>query len=84
MKAFIDEYPGVRGFEPIRKGLPIAPSAYRLGAARQADPDRRSVIARRDEHLREQNHGRHPGAPCPLDRVNRQFTADRLNVLEAV
>ena len=34
--------------------LPIAPSTYRLQAARQADPGRRSARAKRDERLREQ------------------------------
>ena len=53
MKAFLDPYRDVYGVEPIGKGLPIAPSTYRLHAARQADPDRRSVRAQRDERLRE-------------------------------
>jgi putative transposase len=54
MKAFIDEYRDIYGVEPICKVLPIAPSTYRLHAARQADPDQRSARARRDECLCEQ------------------------------
>src|SRR5512144_748106 len=54
MKAFIDQHRDVYGAEPICKVLPIAPSTYRLQAARQADPDRRSARAKRDERLREQ------------------------------
>src|SRR5512143_4155720 len=133
MKAFIDQYRDVYGVEPICKVLPIAPSTYRLHAARQADPDRRSARAKRDERLREQipqvwndnfqvygarkvwRQLRRDGvevarctverlmrqlglkgvrrgqsvkttvgdqnAPSPLDRVNRQFTADCPNTL---
>jgi putative transposase len=54
MKAFIDEYRGVYGVEPICKVLPIAPSTYRLHAARQADPARRPARAQHDECLGEQ------------------------------
>lgn len=131
MKAFLDEYRDIHGVEPICKVLPIAPSTYRLHAARQADPDRRSARAKRDERLREQiqqvwhdnfqvygarkvwRQWRREGAEvarctvarlmrqiglqgvrrgksvkttvggqdafCPLDRVNRRFTADRPN-----
>ena len=41
MIAFINEHRDIYGVEPICKVLPIAPSTYRLHAARQ----RRSVIA---------------------------------------
>lgn len=133
MKAFIDQYRDVYGVEPICQVLPIAPSTYRLHAARQADPGRRSARAQRDERLREQiqqvwndhfqvygarqvwrpwrrdgvevarctverlmrpiglkgvRRGQwvkttvgDPGAPSPLDRVNRPFTADCPNTL---
>jgi putative transposase len=133
MKAFIDQHRDVHGVEPICKVLPIAPSTYRLHAARQADPNRKSARARRDERLCgeiqrvfEENfraygadkvwqqlrregvevarctverlmrrlglQGVRRGksvkttvgdrdAPCPRDRVNRQFTADRPNAL---
>jgi transposase InsO family protein len=51
MKAVIDERRPVYGVEPIRKVLPIAPSTYRLHAARPADPGRRSARDLRDERL---------------------------------
>ena len=51
MTAFIDAHRGVYGVEPICKVLPIAPSTYRVHAARQADPDLRPVRAKRDEVL---------------------------------
>jgi putative transposase len=51
MNAFIDVHRAVHGVEPICEVLPIAPSTYRLYAARQADPTRRSARAQRDEHL---------------------------------
>ena len=38
MIAFITEYRDIYGVEPIGKVLPIAPSTYRLHAARQRDP----------------------------------------------
>ena len=38
MIAFIDEHRDTYGVEPICKVLPIAPSTYRLHAARQRDP----------------------------------------------
>jgi putative transposase len=133
MNAFIDEHRAVYGVEPICKVLPIAPSTYRLYAARRTDPTRRPARAQRDERLCEQirrvweDNFRVYGAdkvwrqlrregvevarctverlmrrlglkgarrgkpvkttvgdrntPCPLDRVNRQFTADRPNAL---
>jgi len=133
MKAFIDRHRDVHGVEPICKVLPIAPSTYRRHAARQADPNRRSARAQRDERLCgeiqrvfEENfrvYGadkvwkqlRREGVevarcaverlmrrlglqgvrrgkpvkatvadrslPCPEDRVNRKFTADRPNAL---
>lgn len=133
MKAFIDQHRETYGVEPICKVLPIAPSTYRLHAARQAEPTRRSERAQRDERLCEeiqrvweenfQVYGadkvwqplRREGvavarctverlmrrlglkgarrgkpikttvgdrnAPCPQDRVNRQFAADRPNAL---
>jgi transposase InsO family protein len=133
MKTFIDHHRDAYGVEPICKVLPIAPSTYRLHAARQADPGRRSARDRSDERLcREirrvwEDHFQVYGAdkvwrqlqregfpvarctverlmrrlglkgvrrgkavkttvgdrnaPCPQDRVNRQFTADRPNAL---
>ena len=51
MKAFIDEHRDVYGVEPICKVLPISPSTYYAHAARQADPQRRSARARRDDVL---------------------------------
>jgi putative transposase len=133
MKAYIDQHRDAYGVEPICKVLPVAPSTYRLHAARQADPAQRSDRARRDEPLcgeirrvwednfqaygadkvwrqlrregvevarctverlmrrlglKGARRGRSVkttvgdwGAPCPQDRVNRQFTADRPNAL---
>ncbi len=51
MKAFIDDHRDTYGVEPICKVLPIAPSTYRLHAARRAVPSRRSARAQRDETL---------------------------------
>ena len=49
---FIDEHREVYGVEPICRVLPIAPSTYRLHAARLADPSLRSDRAKRDAELR--------------------------------
>lgn len=130
MIGFIDDQRQAYGIEPICKVLPIAPSTYRLYAARWTDPGRRSARALLDERLCEQirrvwednfqvygadkvwRQLRREGVevarctverlmrrlglkgarrgkpvkttvsdrntPCPLDRVNRQFTLDRL------
>jgi len=130
---FIDEHREVYGVEPICRVLPIAPSTYRLHAARLADPSLLSDRAKRDAELRPEiervwkaNYevygvrkvwrqlnregvavarctvarlmtemglagavrGKsvkttvsNPAAPCPADRVNRQFNAPRPNVL---
>ena len=51
MKAFIDDHRAVYGVAPICKVLPIAPSKYRLHAARQAKPSMQSARARRDQAL---------------------------------
>ena len=51
MKAFIEDHRDTYGVEPICKVLPIAPSTYRLHAARRVDPSRRSARAQRDETL---------------------------------
>jgi hypothetical protein len=40
MIAFIDDHRGAYGVEPICEVLPIAPSTYRIHAARRADPSR--------------------------------------------
>jgi transposase InsO family protein len=48
MIAFIDDYRGDHGIEPICKLLPIAPSTYRLHAAKLADPSKLSLRAKRD------------------------------------
>ena len=85
---FIDDHREAYGVEPICKVLPIAPSTYHDHVARRSDQSRLSAggdgIA-----------GRHRGktirttvgdqtAPCPLDRVNRQFRAPRSNVLRVI
>ncbi len=51
MTAFIDDYKGDYGVEPICRVLPIAPSTYYETKRRQREPDRRSARARRDEEL---------------------------------
>lgn len=51
MKAFIDEYRGVYGVEPICKVMQIAPSTYWLHAQRRAKPELRPARARRDDAL---------------------------------
>ncbi len=51
MTAFIDDYKGEYGVEPICRVLPIAPSTYYETKRRQREPDRRSARARRDEEL---------------------------------
>ena len=52
MNAFIDEHRGAFGIEPICRVLPIAPSTYRVHAARLADPSLMSDRAKRDAELR--------------------------------
>ena len=133
MNAFIDEHRARCGVEPICSALLVAPSAYRLHAARQRNPALRSARARRDAQLLPQvqrvydNNLQVYGADkvwrqlvregaavarctverlmrlgglrgvrrgksvrttvpdakaaCPLDRVNRQFEAQRPNEL---
>jgi len=49
---FIDEHREVYGVEPICRVLPIAPTTYRVHAARLADPSLRSDRAKRDTELR--------------------------------
>jgi putative transposase len=48
MIAFIDEHRAVYGVEPICRVLPIAPSTYRVHAARRIDPARLPPRAKRD------------------------------------
>jgi putative transposase len=133
MIAFIDEHRARHGVEPICRVLPIAPSTYRVHAARRVDPGKLPARAQRDVTLRteirrvyEENfrvygvrkvwrqllrdgiavarctvarlmrtmglqgvvRGKkvrttvsNAAAPCPLDRVNRQFKAPRPNAL---
>ena len=54
MIAFIDEHRDTYGVEPICKVLPIAPSTYRLHAARQRDPSLLPDRTRRDLVLMEE------------------------------
>ena len=51
MVAFIDEHREGLGVEPICKQLPIAPSTYYEYKAREADPGRLPVRAKRDRAL---------------------------------
>ena len=53
MVAFIDDHRRDYGVEPICKVLPIAPSTYFKHKAREADPEKRSARAKRDETLRQ-------------------------------
>jgi transposase InsO family protein len=52
MIAFMDDYRGEHGVEPICKVLPIAPSTYYDQLAKRADPSRLSARAIRDTELR--------------------------------
>ena len=54
MIAFINEHRDIYGVEPICKVLPIAPSTYRLHAARQRDPSLLPDRTRRDLVLMEE------------------------------
>jgi putative transposase len=54
MNAFIDDYRGDYGVEPVCKVLPIAPSTYYLHASRKANPELRSTRSKRDEALSNQ------------------------------
>ncbi len=51
MIGFIDDHREVHGVEPICKVLPIAPSTYRVQAARRRDPAKLPARARRDAAL---------------------------------
>jgi transposase InsO family protein len=52
MTAFIDEFRGEFGVEPICRVLPIAPSTYHERKAVVRDPSRASARAQRDDALR--------------------------------
>ncbi|MDT8278589.1 IS3 family transposase [Roseomonas gilardii subsp. gilardii] len=52
MIAFIDEYRGDYGVEPICRVLPIAPSTYHEHLAQRRDPSRLSSRAQRDRALK--------------------------------
>lgn len=49
--AFIDDNRSDYGVEPICQEMPIAPSTYYLRKSQEADPDKRSTRAKRDEVL---------------------------------
>ncbi|MHB1644480.1 MAG: IS3 family transposase [Acidithiobacillus sp.] len=51
LKAFVDQYRDRFGVEPICKVLQIAPSGYRLHAARQRHPELLPARAQRDQRL---------------------------------
>jgi transposase InsO family protein len=51
MVSFIDTHREEHGVEPICAVLPIAPSTYYAQKAKQAEPERRSARARREEQL---------------------------------
>lgn len=70
---FVDKHRDVHGVEPICKVLQIAPSGYRRHAAQQRNPNLRGV--RRGKVVRTTIGDM--TAVRPLDRVNRQFKADR-------
>ncbi len=52
MIAFIDDHRQDHGVEPICRVLPIAPSTYHLNMAKQADPAKMSLRAKRDLALK--------------------------------
>jgi len=52
MTAFIEEYCGVFGVEPICRVLPIAPSTYHQRALEAREPDRASARSKTDAVLR--------------------------------
>jgi putative transposase len=52
MIAFIDDHREAYGVEPICRVLPIAPSTYRVHAARRSDPAVRPPRAKRDDALK--------------------------------
>jgi putative transposase len=52
MVSFIDEHRDAYGVEPICAVLPIAPSTYYERKGQQANPERLSARARRDQELR--------------------------------
>jgi putative transposase len=52
MVSFIDDHRGSYGVEPICQVLPIAPSTYHEQRARQSDPGRLPLRARRDARLK--------------------------------
>ncbi len=52
MIAFIDDYRGAYGVEPICKVLPIAPSTYHAHVARRLDPSKCPARTQRDKVLR--------------------------------
>ena len=52
MIAFIDDYRGVLGVEPICMVLPIAPSTYHAHVAQRRDPSRLSARAKKDMVLK--------------------------------
>jgi transposase InsO family protein len=54
MVQFIDEHRSEYGVEPICRVLPIAPSTYYAYKAVEAEPERRSARAKRDDELREE------------------------------
>ena len=51
MVAFIDQYRGTYGVEPICQELPIAPSTYYRCKQLEREPERRSRRAKSDEKL---------------------------------
>lgn len=51
MIAFIDDHRAAHGVEPICRVLPIAPSTYRVHAARRRSPDLAPARVRRDRAL---------------------------------
>jgi len=53
MVSFIDTHRALYGVEPICSVLPIAPSTYYEAKAREKDPERFSVRARRDQVMRQ-------------------------------
>lgn len=72
MRAFVDTHRSTFGVEPICSALQIAPSGYRRHAVGIQGVRRGKVVRTTVSDS---------AAPCPLDKVNRQFRAERPNQL---
>jgi putative transposase len=86
LRDFVSQNRETYGVEPICKVLQIAPSGYRRAKACRGPLHGRALDAtpgpaRSAPWQGGAHHHPDANAPCPLDRVNRQFKADRPNQL---